>query len=354
MKAAILDGPNQVRIYDRSKPGLGREDVEIKVAYTGVCGSDIHMIKGVHKLVQFPAYPGHEFSGIVTARGTDVSILLGQSVAVEPSLGCMEISKCAPCRDQKRNQCKDFKVIGCQTDYGAFAEYISVPEYTVLPVKDIDLRLAALIEPASIGVHAARRGGINKDYRGRVFVHGAGTIGLMAMAAVKYLTNNNVEVVASDIIADRVKLAKRLGFADHTFVPGGSGQELVEQLGPQYKNGFDTVIDAACEENTLETAIQLAKVGSGIVVNLDVSDTPKHLVNNVRREVSVRGSRVCNRNDFPTAYEMIQKTALSNLLEEKVGDNESIHVFKSLDELPKAYQAAEERKFLKCLVKIGD
>lgn len=355
MRAAILDKPGKVRIHNRAHEGLGPEDVGIKVAYAGVCGSDIHMYGGTNKMVKLPQHPGHEFAGIVIARGKDVQIGLGQLVAVEPTIGCM---KCEHCEDDRRNNCEEFKVIGCATKYGGFAEYIPVPEYTVLPV-DIGVKLAPLIEPASIGVHASRIGGINKDYRGRVFVQGAGTIGLMAMAAVKYLTNGNVKVIASDVIPARAEFAKKLRFADHIFMPQHKnseefpGQALIDQLGTLYDDGFDIVIDAACEDDTLETAIHLAKKQTGVVVDLNITDTPRHMIHNVVREVKVRGSRVCNKDDFEVAYKMMKETTLSNLLHEDLGETKAVHIFNSLDNLAEAYEAAKAREFLKCLVKIN-
>ena len=285
----------------------------LRVNQVGICGSDVHIYNGQNAFVKPPIIQGHEFSGTVVETGKEVTgYFVGDVVSVEPTLGCME---CDPCKGSRRNQCDSLRILGCQAD-GALAEYISVPAYTVhkfngpFANQRDNYRLAALGEPAAVGIHSARQGGAGKTTSNRrYFVIGAGIIGFMAMNAIKYL-DPEARVVASDMSAFRLKKVRQLGAADEiVVVQSPETATLVGQLRDLelYGNGFDVVIDAVGAGNTLETAIHLAKKGSGTVVQLGITPQPQRVLENLRRETRIVGSRVYNRDDFTAALDMLKR-----------------------------------------------
>src|SRR5690606_4108749 len=129
MKALCYVGPNELAVKERSIPEIGPGDVLIKVAYAGICGTDMLAYHGgMAKRTKSPVILGHEFSGIVHKTGPSSNFQIGDRVTVEPITSCGE---CDSCKRGDYNLCTvAFNLIGIDSD-GAFAEYIKVPESKV-------------------------------------------------------------------------------------------------------------------------------------------------------------------------------------------------------------------------------
>ena len=156
MKAVMKVEPGYDKMLLKTIPELGvqKNQVKIKVAYTGICGTDIHTFTGQHKNSQTPVVLGHEFSGIVVEVGEDVTkVKVGDRVTSETTF--VTCGECDYCLEKDYNLCAHRKGIGTQIN-GSFAEYVISREESVHVLPDtVDLKAAALTEPLACCVHAA-------------------------------------------------------------------------------------------------------------------------------------------------------------------------------------------------------
>jgi 2-desacetyl-2-hydroxyethyl bacteriochlorophyllide A dehydrogenase len=171
--------PRTIELLDIPKPESGPGETVIRVRSCGICGSDLHFFHG--GFPPPPVCPGHEISGEVVAVGEATgTIRPGDRVAVEPLVVCRE---CWACRTGDYQLCTHFRLLGTMLD-GGFAEYVRVPEYALFPLPaGVDYEVGALTEPLAVAVHAARLANVRLG--DRVLVLGAGTIGLLCVAAAK-------------------------------------------------------------------------------------------------------------------------------------------------------------------------
>lgn len=258
MLQQIMTQPGVIEFHDIPRPEAGFNQVLIKVAYLGICGSDIHVYHGKHPFTKYPVTQGHEVCGIVESVGKDVTgIKSGDKVTVEPQVVCQ---KCYPCRHNNYNLCEDLKVMGFQTT-GAAAEYIAVDSamVTLIP-PDMDLKLGALIEPLAVGVHAVRKAG---DVSGKnIVVMGAGPIGNLVAQAAKGL--GAAKVLVADIGDYRLSLAADCG-VDYTV--NTQKENLIDKIIGYYGlDKADIIFDCAGNDASIGQAIQVARKGSFLVL----------------------------------------------------------------------------------------
>jgi L-iditol 2-dehydrogenase len=216
---SVLDGPGAVRVESRALPEPGPDQVLVRIAAVGVCGSDVHYYQHGRIgefVVREPLVLGHEASGVVVGRGVAATRHEpGQRVALEPGVPC---GRCAQCRAGRYNLCPEVTFFGTPPVDGAFARYVTINEHFAHPVPDtLTDEQAALIEPLSVGLWAARRAGIRPG--DTVLVTGAGPIGLLALQTARVA--GAARVVVTDLAADRRELAARLG-ADEAVDPRGA------------------------------------------------------------------------------------------------------------------------------------
>ena len=165
MKAAILHGLNDIRCEMTEAPVALQGEVGIRIAASGICGSDVDRVfgKGAY---HYPIILGHEFSGY---RDGD-----NKKVVAFPLLPCME---CGMCQIGEFASCSNYDYYGSRRD-GGFAEYISVKEWNVIEAPDeADMEALAMTEPAAVALHAVSMLGILPGYT--VLVTGAGPIGML-------------------------------------------------------------------------------------------------------------------------------------------------------------------------------
>ncbi|GAA1574591.1 2,3-butanediol dehydrogenase [Actinomadura kijaniata] len=239
MRAAVWHGPRDVRVQDVPRRAPGRGEVEIAVAYCGICGSDLHeYADGPHAIPVGEPHPesgraapltlGHEFSGTVAEVGPGVTgFAPGDRVAVEPHYRC---GRCARCAAGEYNLCAHFGFAGLMGD-GGLAERAVVPSYMLHRLPDgVSLRQAAVFEPAAVALHGVRRSGLRDGETAAVV--GLGPIGLLVVGlAVRYGAGR---VVACDPSPARRALARRLGAAetvDAGGLPPGAADLAFEAVG---------------------------------------------------------------------------------------------------------------------------
>lgn len=341
MKQAEMVAPGRVVVSDVPEPKAKAGEVLIRVAVSGVCGSDVHAYLGEHPFISCPVVPGHEFAGVIAKLGADVhGWRIGQKVTVEPSLVC---GRCYNCRHGRYNICQDLRVIGCQAP-GALAEYLSVPATKVIPLPEtMSFEEGALVEPVAVGVHAVARGG----YIGgrKVVVMGAGTIGLVTMQVAK--AHGAAAVLQTDIIPQRLALAKSLG-AD--YVANVTEQDLGEMIYAAFgSEGADIIYECVGIEKTIASAIQVARKGSRIVVaGVFGQRTCVDMALIQDRELELSGTLMYRRDDFQEAIRLISQGKVQVLPLVS-------HRF-PLDQAAEAFETARtgSAEALKVLVRIGE
>jgi 2-desacetyl-2-hydroxyethyl bacteriochlorophyllide A dehydrogenase len=252
-RAVRLERPETVRIVavDRPRPGAG--EVLVRVAYAGICGSDVDLVRGTRPATysRYPVVPGHEWSGTVVAVGSGVdSGLVGRSVVAEGFRSCQS---CAACRRGEPTVCQSAYDETGFTQDGAWADWLRVPARLmhVLPPGS-DLRSAAGLEPAACAAEACLRVDVRQG--DRVAVVGGGTLGLLATQLLR--AHSPGELVVVDPDATRVDLAFACG-ADRLVAP-----DDVEELA----GTFDAVVEAAGRTGTAAAAVRLARRGGRVVL----------------------------------------------------------------------------------------
>jgi len=226
MKAAVITAPGVIAIEEVADPTPGDNDVVVKVAAVGICGTDLHIFEGEFA-PKLPIVPGHEMSGTVVAVGKSVTeVKIGDAVAIDPSLHCGE---CFYCRRARGNLCENWNALGV-TYPGAAAQFLLSPKKNIhkLP-KNVDLKSAALIEPLSCAVRGFDQ--LPRNPGSHYLIYGSGTMGLMMAEMAK--VNGAASVSIVDLNQDKLKTAKVLGFTNLA----KSADEFDQP------RGFDVVID---------------------------------------------------------------------------------------------------------------
>jgi threonine 3-dehydrogenase len=194
-------------LEDIPEPAIGVNDVLIRVRYTGICGTDVHIYEWdewAQKTIPVPMAVGHEFVGEVIEVGSNVTDFFpGEVVSGEGHVVC---GRCRNCLAGRRHLCADTKGIGVNRP-GAFAEYLSLPMTNVWHHnKDIDRDVASIFDPFGNAVHTA----LSFPVLGEdVLVTGAGPIGIMAAAVARHAGARFV--VITDVNPYRLELASRMG-----------------------------------------------------------------------------------------------------------------------------------------------
>lgn len=257
MRRVKLIEPKKAIIENVPKPKPGPDEILMKIAYCGICGSDLHASIGKHPFVPLPATPGHEFSGWVEEVGPGVEgFKKGDRVTSEPNLVC---GKCYNCKIGRYNICEKLRVMGCQGD-GAMADYFLLPvEKTVKIPDNLSLRHAALVEPIAVGTHAVHRAG---DLFGKnVAIVGSGMIGLGVLACVVKAGAANIWV--TDLSEDRLKLAKSIGATHIVNAKDDAVKKIRTEAG---FNGIDVAFECVGVGTALRTAMSLIRKGGKVIV----------------------------------------------------------------------------------------
>jgi 2-desacetyl-2-hydroxyethyl bacteriochlorophyllide A dehydrogenase len=258
MKAVVIEEPNQVSVKPIEDPTPGSNDAIIKVEACGICGTDIHVLRGEFAPTRYPIVPGHEFCGEVMAIGAGVrNLKVGDFVAVDPSLYC---GKCRQCRAGRFNLCESWNGIGVGSTNGACAEFVAVPSTNAFRLpSDLPRHWGALVEPLSCAVHGLDQ--IDLKVAGDYLIYGAGTMGLLLAQLAKDSGATELDMIETN--PKRHALAKRLA-ADRVAT---SADELDR---PQ---GWDVVIDATGVVAAIEDGIRrVARGGTFLMFGVAKDD----------------------------------------------------------------------------------
>ncbi len=288
LKALIYTKPYCLEYSDFPNPVAGDDDVLIRVKACGICGSDVQGFTGRTGRRIPPLIMGHEAAGIIEEVGKNAKgFERGDRVCFDSTVYC---NRCEPCRESYYNRCENRQVLGVSIPasrrHGAFAEYVAVPWWIVSKIPDnLSFVHSALLEPASIGTHAANRAPISTN--DTVVVIGAGTIGLFILQACRL--RDAAKVIVADIDEFRLDVARRLG-ADKLINPLKS--DLRKTVFKETKDkGADVTFEAVGYAQTFADAVSVAKTGGHVVAVGNLEEKAEFdLQELVARELTFTGS----------------------------------------------------------------
>ena len=258
MKAVVIQEPNKVSVEEIADPAPTAGQVVIKVEACGICGTDIHVIRGEFAPTRYPIVPGHEFCGEVVDVGAGARQLrVGDFVAVDPSLFD---GSCRQCRLGRFNLCENWNAIGVGSVNGACAQLVAVPAANAFALPNgVPRHWGALVEPLSCAVHGLDL--VKVHAADTYLIYGAGTMGLLLAQLVKDSGAGRLDIVERN--PKRHALAMRLA-ADRVAV---SADELDR---PQ---GWDVVIDATGVIPAIEDGLtRVARGGTFLVFGVADAD----------------------------------------------------------------------------------
>ena len=286
MKVVIVNDGGNLSVTEMEKPKITSSDqILVKVAYSGLCGSDIPRIfhQGAH---YYPITLGHEFSGTVTEIGNDVTeFAIGDLISCVPLLPCF---KCDECRKHYYSLCKNYTFVGSRIS-GGFAEYIVLNKKNAFKLpKGVTPLEGAFFEPMTVGMHALLLADGCRDKN--VIIVGGGTIGLLAMQCAKAMGAKSIAVI--DINDTRLNLAKSLG-ADQVYNSKNLSPEEISQA--LSINRFEQIVlETAGSPVTVKLAIEIAgpraKIGLVGTLHNDITLSEKTFGLILRKELHILGS----------------------------------------------------------------
>lgn len=343
MKALVLEEKQGFSIKEVEKPSIANQQVLVKVAYCGICGSDLpRYFNG--KVHNFPIILGHEFSGYVEEVGDKVhSLKKGDRVAIAPLIPC---GNCDYCMQGSPALCNKYSFVGSRQN-GAMAEYVAVPAENLLRLpEEVSTKEAALLEPLTVAIHGIER--VTVKAGAEVVVFGAGTIGIMTLLALKARGVGNITVI--DINAEKLEMASKLG-ANATV--NSSEIDLNEHFSKFTRPEvvFETAGVWQTQVQSVEIVEKLGKVVYIGTASNDVTFPAKSFERILRGELEITGSWMSYSAPFP-GYEW--KAALNYIQAGVIDVKPLINEVYRLDqkELPFNKMSDAENHSIKFLYKI--
>lgn len=301
MRAVYVENDFKVGVRDIDVPIIGAEDVLIEVLCGGVCGSDLHVFRGLHAFRKPPVMIGHEMSGIIVKVGAKVEdFKVGELVTVMPQISC---GKCEKCLSNKANLCSD-KILPSTkgwNGYGAFGDYFAAPAKVCCHLRNVDSEIGALTEPLAVATHMMER--VPEGHSKDLVIIGAGTIGLLLLAiARKY---GFEKILVTDMEDFNLDIAKKLGADLPVNVKETDPIETVkEYFGPK---GCDNILVAAGGPQIIEQVLEMASPGANILFTSMIVE-PSSFVSYpiVYKELNFLGSFNYVMDDFMKSVEFLE------------------------------------------------
>lgn len=282
----------------RPVPEIGPDDVLIKIRKTGICGTDIHIWnwdEWAARTVPVPLVTGHEFAGEIVEMGRNVEGLhIGQRCSGE---GHLIGRQSRQSRAGKFHLDPATRGIGVN-EQGAFAEYLRLPAFNVVPLPDaIDDEIGAILDPLGNAVHTA----LSFDLVGEdVLITGAGPIGIMAAAVARHVGARHV--VITDINAARLKLAAEVADVVPVNVAEESLADVMARL--RMTEGFDVGMEMSGSQAALDQMVEALVMGGRIaMLGIPPGKSPVDWSRIVFKAITIKG--VYGREIFETWYKMI-------------------------------------------------
>ena len=297
MKAAFYVGNKSFSVEEVAPAPPGPDEVQVNIAYCGICGSDMHVYHGDmdwrvgdHRVI------GHEMSGAIAVVGQNVTrFAVGDRVVVRPTVSCGD---CAACQRGYSHVCQKLMILGMDAD-GAFQQTWNAPAANLHKIPDaLSMRMGALIEPLAVAVHCVNRGSVQAGED--VVVVGGGPIGLLVALVAREAGGN---VLISEPAAFRREIAAAYGL--DTFDPRAG--DLKEAVAARTSDkGADVVFEVSSTQAGVDAMTDVAAVRGRIV--MVAIHTKKPAVDMFRlfaTELEIIGARVYEASDFDVAIDLL-------------------------------------------------
>ena len=339
MKVGVFAGPEIVEVQEWPVPTVGPGQVKIKVAYSGICGSDVEVLHYRHGGMRLPDWPpmpmvgGHEASGVIVEMGPGIKgdWKVGQRVGLNFWGAC---GVCYYCRTKREHFCEHMSYMT-----GSFAEYGVWPEGALYALPDdMSFELAALMEPTSIAVHAVDQTEIQNGQT--LVISGGGTIGMLSLAVA--LNAGACKVLVSEPIASKRKRALEMG-ADMAVDP--RTEDLAAAAAKLTGGrGFDAAVEASGNLGAAAQLIDLVDKGGTVVwagmyhFDADIPVKPFHMY---LKELTIRSANLAPYC-FPRTLNLLPKLNIASLI---------TNIY-PLDDIAEAFRNHEKGESIKTLIKM--
>ena len=279
-------------------PEIGPDEVLIRINKTGICGTDIHIWNWdgwAQRTVPVPLITGHEFAGEIVELGRDVTGLeIGQRCSGEGHLIGRQSRQSRAGRFHLDPETRGIGV----NEQGAFAEYLRLPAFNVVPLPDaVDDEIGAILDPLGNAVHTA----LSYDLVGEdVLITGAGPIGIMAAAVARHVGARHV--VVTDVNPARLELAAEVT----DVVPVNVAQEDLRDVAARLKmkQGFDVGLEMSGNQAALDQMVESLVMGGRIaLLGIPPGKSPVDWSRIVFKAITLKG--IYGREIFETWYKMI-------------------------------------------------
>lgn len=335
-RALVLHGEKDLRFEACTPSELASTEVRIKLAKGGICGSDLHYFLhggiGPAIKVREPIILGHEVSGHILEIGTDVrNLSAGDLVAITPSRPC---GACTYCLRGLYNHCEYMRFYGSAMPFphiqGAFCEELVADSKQCVAANGMSAGEAAMAEPLSVCLHAAKRAG---DLLGkRVLITGSGPIGVLCALVAKAAGASHI--VVTDIVDEALMFAKRAGADAILNVAKDDAAMMPYQEG---KGTFDVLFECSGAETALAEGIAAIRP-RGMVIQLGLGgdmNIPMQML--TAKEIDLRGSFRFHE-EFEMAVKLMQGGAIDvkSLISHTVPFEEAISGFNLATERSRA------------------
>ena len=302
MRQAILVEPKHIEFKEVAEPkaaDLTAHQVLVNIKRIGICGSEIHSYHGLHPATFYPVVQGHEYSGVVMAVGSEVTVCKpGDHITARPQLVC---GKCNPCKRGQYNVCEHLRVQAFQAD-GAAQDFFVVDDDRVAKLPEgMSLDYGAMIEPSAVGAHASNR----TDVEGKnVVVSGAGTIGnLIAQFCIARGAKN---VLITDVSDLRLAKARECGIKHTLNITKKTLKEAAQELFGE--EGYQVGFEVAGVEVSIRSLMETIEKGSDIVVvAVFAKDPALSMFYLGEHELRLIGSMMYRHEDYLTAIDYVNK-----------------------------------------------
>lgn len=335
MKAAVQKAINVVEVEEAPEPVTRPDQIKVKIAYAGICGTDMEILEGSFGLVKNPVFPkieGHEASGTIVEVGaaTKLGYQVGQRVALVP------VAPCGACRFCRNGQ-EQFCAHG--TEYsGAFAEYGVYAEGQVFPIADeVSFEVGTMLEPLSIAMRANDLGKVGPGKS--VAILGAGPIGMLNLIVA--IRSGAAVTMVSEPVAYKRAFADRMGATATVDPLNEDMQEVSRRLTNQL--GFDAVIDCTGKLAGAAQALKLAGPGAHVVwaaVYPVDGQVPVNAYDMFEKDLSIHGV-------FQSPYFLWRANRLLPVLDLSPLVS---HIY-ALDDINQAFEDQRRGRVMKALIK---
>ena len=329
MKAAVFKEVGTPLVVENvPDPEPDPRGLVMKVAYCGVCGTDLHATREGLTTACCGQILGHEYVGEIAEVGAQAEgdWQIGDKVCALPFIAC---GHCLPCAAGRFFECQDKKVAGVDAP-GGYAEFVATGAQETIRLPDgLDLERAALVEPLAVGIHAVRVANLKAG--SRVMIIGAGPIGLTVALWARFFGAR--EVVVSELAPSRADLAVKMG-ATRVIRPDPSGgaEQLLQQFIDVAGGPPEVIFECVGAPGLLQQCIEMAPQ-RGQIVPVGVCEQPDNIMPffGLIKELQIQFAIAYTRDDFDTCLAM--------LAENRIDVSAMVTDIVGLDELPEAFEA---------------